>query len=262
MLADLLRKIIPARWRPVRYLENLTRDRAGGRVLAGPFVGMQYIRTSQGSALIPKLLGSYEKELAVCVEGACALRPDAVIDVGAAEGYYAVGMALRNPSARVTAFEMDEKGRYALAEMIQLNEVADRVRVRGKCEPADLQASLDGAVRPLVVCDAESYELVLLDPAAVPGLNGAHILVELHDFMHRGLAETVAGRFMTTHRLTRIWQEERAAAEFPYATVYTRLLPKSYLAWAVNEWRPEQMSWFWMEPLSFPDESPGTGPAT
>lgn len=68
MLADLLRKIIPTGWRPVRYLENLTRECTGGRVLAGPFAGMRYIRTSQGSALIPKLLGSYEKELAACVE--------------------------------------------------------------------------------------------------------------------------------------------------------------------------------------------------
>ena len=249
MLADFLRKITPVDWRPVRYLENLTWDQAGGRVPAGPFAGMRYIRASQGSALIPKLLGSYERELTASVEAACALRPDRIIDAGAAEGYYAVGLALRNSSTHVVAFEMEEKGRQALAEMVRLNAVEGRVQIRGKCEAADLQEALAGAARPLVVCDVESYELVLLDPAAVPRLCGAHILVELHDFLQRGLAETIEERFTATHWVTRIWQEERAAAEFPYATVYTRLLPKSYLRWAVDEWRPERMSWFWMEPL-------------
>ena len=261
MLADLFRKMIPAHWRPIRYLENLTRDRVSGRVLAGPFAGMRYIRAAQGSALIPKLLGSYEKELAAAVEAACALRPDTIIDAGAAEGYYAVGLALRNPSAHVIAFEMEDTGRRALGEMIRLNAVEDRVQICGRCEPADLEAALAGAVRSLVVCDVESYELMLLDPVAVPALHGAHILVELHDFMSRGLAEAIEERFTTTHRVTRIWQQERTRGEFPYATLYTRLLPKSYLDWTVSEWRPEQMSWFWMEPSLPHDEPPGTGQA-
>lgn len=249
MLGTLFRKIIPASWRPVRYLENLTRARVEGRVLAGPFAGMRYIHTSVGSAYIPKLLGIYEKELAAAVDAACGLEPDTIIDVGAAEGYYAVGLALRNPAVRITAFEMQAEGRQALEEMVELNAVAERVQVLGKCEPADLQKALANTARPLVVCDVESYELTLLDPVAVPALCSAHILVELHDFLHRGLAETLEPRFSATHRVTRIWQEEREAKEFPFATWYTRLLPKSYLRWAVNEWRPERMSWFWMEPL-------------
>lgn len=250
MLGNLLRKIVPASWRPIRYLENLTRSRVGSRVLAGPFAGMRYIRSSYFSAYIPKLLGSYEKELVAAVEAGCGLRPDAIIDVGAAEGYYAVGLALRNPSARVIAFEMEEDGRRALGEMRQLNSVVERVQILGRCEPPDLQAALTAASRSLVVCDVESYELALLDPVAVPALREAHILVELHDFLHRGLAETIEPRFTATHRVTRIWQQERAWQEFPFATLYTRLLPKSYLRWAVDEWRPERMSWFWMEPLA------------
>ena len=261
MLANFFRKVVPARWRPIRYLESLTRERVGGRVFAGPFTGMNYIRSAQGSALVPKLLGIYERELAAAVEAACALRPDAVIDVGAAEGYYAVGLALRNPQARVIAFEMEAAGRASLAEMVHLNQVEDQVSIHGKCEPADLQGALAGSVRPVVVCDVESYELTLLDPAAVPALRGAHILVELHDFLHRGLAETIESRFAASHRVTRIWQQERTRGEFPYATLYTRLLPKSYLDWAVSEWRPEQMSWFWMEPSLPHDEPPGTGQA-
>ncbi len=219
------------------------------RVLAGPFRGMRYIDTSFYSAYIPKLAGLYEKELAMVVETACERRLNPIVDIGAAEGYFAVGFALRNPDAHVIAFEMQEGGRTALNEMITLNDVRERVQVRAKCEPADLQTVLGCAARPLVVCDVEGYELMLLNPAAVPALTNAHILVELHDFIEPGLAETLESRFSGTHRLTRIWQVDRSPDEFPFSTVYTRLLPTSYLAWAVSEWRPERMSWFWMEPI-------------
>ena len=246
----LLRKMIPSRWRPVEYLPNLTWERTGGRVLAGPFAGMRYAHHSHGSVYIPKLLGIYERELSASVEAICALAPDRIIDAGAAEGYYAVGLALRLPSTQVIAYEMEAAGRTFLAEMVSLNGVEGRVEIRGKAEPAELQAALEGTARPLVVCDVEGYELVLLDPGAVPALRGTHILVELHDFVHQGLSETIEQRFAPTHRVTRIWQEERESSEFPYATTYTRLLPKTYLNRTVTERRPERMSWFWMEPLS------------
>lgn len=249
MLAKFLRWVIPARWRPIGYLENLVREKTGRRVVQGPFAGMRYIDHSYFSAYMPKLLGIYEKELNACVEAACDLKPDLIVDIGAAEGYYAVGLALRNPQTPVVAFEMQPAGREALLEMVRLNEVEGRVDIRGKCEPGDLQNVLASAQKPLVVCDVESYELVLLDSEAVPALRSTHILVELHDFMHRGLAETLEKRFASTHRVTRIWQDEREMSEFPASTLYTRLLPKSYIRWAVSEWRPERMSWFWMEPL-------------
>jgi hypothetical protein len=171
-----------------------------------------------------------------------------VVDVGAAEGFYAVGLALRNPQARVLAFEMAERGRALLAEMARLNGVAGRVEIRGKCEPADLQAALGNAVRPLVVCDVEGHEERLLNPQTVPPLRGASVLAEMHDFVRPGITEEIQRRFAATHRVQRLWQEPRTAADFPYRTLGTALLPKSYLDWAVSEWRPERMSWLWMEP--------------
>ena len=78
---------------------------------------MRCIGNAAGNAHIhiPKLLGVYERELNPYIEQACALNFPLIVDVGAAEGYYAVGMALRNPSARVIAFEMDARAREALA---------------------------------------------------------------------------------------------------------------------------------------------------
>lgn len=248
MITRLLRALLPARYRPVGYLEHLVRTRTGARVMSGPFQGMQYVHASSGSAFIPKLLGIYERELHACVESACSMDFPLIIDAGAAEGYYAVGMAQRNPHAHVIAYEMEDRARSLLTQMVQLNAVSDRVEIRAKCEPADLQSALGQAARALVICDVEGYEDVLLRPDEVPALRSAHLLVEMHDFVTPGITEDITKRFTHSHQISRIWQEPRQRDEFPYRTFVTALLPGRYLDWAVGEWRPERMSWLWMEP--------------
>jgi predicted RNA methylase len=206
------------------------------------------VEDSVGSAYIPKLLGIYENELAAQVEEICRRKPGLIVDIGAAEGYYAIGLAVRNPQAKVIAFEMEPKGQAALREMSTLNEVSNRVEVRGKCEPSDLAATLENTGEPVVICDVEGYEEKLLDPQAVPALAKAAILVELHDFIIPGITKELQQRFATTHRIEHIWQQPRSRSQFPWRTFGTMLLPKSYLDWSVSEWRPTRMAWLWMEP--------------
>lgn len=248
MIDKILRALIPQRLRPIGYLTSLTRERTGCAVRQGPFAGMAYVKVSQGSAYIPKLLGIYERELAPQVEALVGRNPRLIVDVGAAEGYYAVGLARRLPQARVIAYEMEPGGQTALRDMAKLNRVDNRLDVRGKCEPSDLDAALADEPAPVVVCDVEGYEEKLLDPVAVPALKRAAILVELHDFIIPRITETLKERFGHTHRIEHIWQESRHRDEFPWKTSGTRLLPKSYLDWAVSEWRPVKMAWLYMEP--------------
>jgi predicted O-methyltransferase YrrM len=232
----------------IGYLKHLAQERTKSTVAAGPFAGLKYGDVSQGSAYIPKLLGIYERELTPQVTEIVSLNPKLIVDIGAAEGYYAVGLARLIPSARVIGFEMEFKGRAALSAMAALNSVSDRVEVRGKCEAADLVNALGDETSAVVICDVEGYEVVLLDPVTVPGLSQNAILVELHDFLVPGLRDTIRSRFAATHEITLVTQEIRSREEFPWRTLGTALLPKSYLDWAVSEWRPVVMEWYWMVP--------------
>lgn len=243
-----LNSLIPQRLRPIGYLNHLTKSKTGKAVRSGPFAGMLYVDDSQGSCYIPKLLGTYERELHEAVGVIIASKPRCIIDLGAAEGYYAVGLARRLPEAHVLAFEMEERGRKALTEMAALNGVSSRVEVRGKCEPADLALSLESSGDAVVICDVEGYEKELLNPASTPALAACIILVELHDFIVEGLYELLVERFAATHRITRIWQADRNVREFPWSTFGTRIMPREYLQWAVNEWRPVRMSWLLLVP--------------
>jgi hypothetical protein len=251
-LLTLARKLIPEGFRPIGYLTELTRQRCDLRVQSGPFQGMRYIERATGSAYIPKLLGIYERELHLIVEQACGLGFSLIIDIGAAEGYYAVGMALRNGQARIEAFEMDVDGMSALTAMIALNGVSEQITVNGFCDPHSLNTKLENNnSKTLVICDVEGNEKVLLDSDLVPGLNSSWILVELHEWLSPTITSLLKDRFAATHRISHVWQEPRHSGEYPFRTFWTTLLPSSYLDWTVSEWRPEQMSWLWMEPLAF-----------
>jgi predicted O-methyltransferase YrrM len=182
------------------------------------------------------------------VESVVASGASRIVDLGAAEGYYAVGLALRLPQAEVIAFEMEPAGQQALAEMIQLNEVSKQVSIRGKAEPEDLRLLLEDPRDTVIICEVEGYESVLLNPETVPQLSQCSILVELHDFLIPGLTETLKTRFAATHHIEHILQEPRFRTDFPWRTLGTTLLPKRYLDWAVSEWRPVRMAWLWMTP--------------
>jgi hypothetical protein len=248
VIANFIRRVVPKRFRPIGYLEHLVSTNTADCVNGGPFAGMRYIHGAVGSAYVPKLLGIYERELNACIEQACALNFPLIVDIGAAEGYYAVGMALRNPDARIVAFEMEGRGRKALQEMAKLNELGPRIEIHEKCGCDDLQSILTDLKRALVICDVEGNEDELLNPVVIPTLARTHVLVETHDFVLRGITESLIQRFSPTHDIQRIWQQPRQRADMPYRAIGATLLPRRYLDWAVSEWRPERMSWLWMEP--------------
>lgn len=149
------------------------------RVLAGPFAGMRYIEATVHGCIAPHWIGSAECELHDDIETLIARRPMQVVNVGSAEGYYAVGLAKRLPHARVAAFDVDPFARAALRRLAALNRVRDRLEIGGWCLHAALEA-LCSRTKTLIVCDIEGGEYELLDPARVPSLRGADILVELH----------------------------------------------------------------------------------
>lgn len=244
-----VQRFAPQAIRPRRYFESLARRRTGQKVISGPFAGMRYVDRSIGSSYIPKLLGIYERELAAIIDRIIAMRPSVIVDVGAAEGYYAVGLAWRTPSARVIAFETEESGRAAVAEMAKLNGVADRLEQFATCEPQGLRDALAAGPDPVLVMDVEGYEDVLLDPSRVPELARTTILVELHEFVIPGITDTITRRLEKTHRIEHVWAEDRSATEFPWRTVVTRLLPHRYTGHAVSERRPPGMSWYFARPI-------------
>jgi len=194
----------------IKAVEQAIIGRYGMIVNGGPFQGMRYLPESGGSALAPKLVGSYEAEISAMIEEYCTHdRAVTVVDVGCDEGYYAVGMAFRLPLARVYAFDINPQAQSDCRKMAVLNNVQDRVFIEGECTAARLEQLLHP--EDLLICDCEGCEVFLLDPAKTPALKQVRMIVELHDseYLDRNITPTLVARFQATHTIQLVTAQPR-----------------------------------------------------
>jgi hypothetical protein len=211
----------------------------GWSVLDGPSRGLRYSRMSGGvvNDLGAKLAGTYESCLHEVLEAAIAAEPALVINIGSAEGYYAVGLALRLPAAQVVAVDTSDVARVLCRRLARGNRVDQRVTVL----PSLSNSIPPHQGRPLFIFDCEGAERELLDPVAIPALEGANILAEMHEFVDPRMVPICADRFRATH-LVQIIDEIPPDA----SVAALRHLSEPDRAALLDEQRPGPMRWLWM----------------
>jgi hypothetical protein len=229
-----------AKWRSI-VLANTLAQRGGAQVSAGPFAGMHYsVRTSEGGRA-PRLVGTYEASLHPVIETVVARGYPQVLDIGSAEGYYAVGLARRMPGTLVHARDSDPQARALCADLARANGVEDRLQIGPEVTHADLSLCADAPT--FVLCDIEGAEADLLDPDRAPALRQADILVEVHEAVVPGLVGLLTRRFQSSHRITRIDRKLRPDLLPDWAEGLSDL-DRLLLLW---EWRTTPTPWLWME---------------
>ena len=162
--------------------------------------------------LVPRLAGTFELELHGAVAALIEARPRLVVNIGAADGYYAVGMALHLPDAEVIAYEADPNRSRICSSVIELNGAQDRVDLRGLCTPEAL-AQLNPPPGTAVVCDVDGAERELIDPARVGWLREATLLIEVHESLAAGVTATLEERLGASHSLEWIEPSRRYLAD-------------------------------------------------
>jgi hypothetical protein len=188
-----------AAWR-LALLKDKYVKQYGSKVQSGPLKGLDFTLEQTDGCLIPKLMGCYEKNLHPFFEQAMSKGYDTVVDIGCAEGYYAVGMAMKMPEAEVFAHDISEKAREACSALAKRNGVENRVHVGGIFSGEDFEPLKAG--RTLVVCDIEGAEKELLDPVRYPNLKNLDLIVEVHDCYSPGLSSVLAERFAGSHNIS------------------------------------------------------------
>jgi hypothetical protein len=243
-MTKFLRSLVPVRLHPGEVADRHLKTLLGNSIVtSGPFAEMRYIDRASGSAHIPKLIGSYEMELHGWIEQLRDKRFGTIIDIGAAEGYYAVGLALIFPNAAVIAYEASADARSMLFEMAAINGIQDRVEIRGICLPSDLRTLPQSEV--LILMDVEGTEIELLDPEN-PMFRSATILFESHQ--DRNLIQAkILDPFSPTHSWTRVSSRPRSQMDIKHLNSFTRW----WIRKVCSSWTAERdciQDWFLFSP--------------
>lgn len=188
-------EVLEHKERGIRIIKTISPDL---KVLQGPFEGLQYPHIDITEAtLVPKIAGSYESQLNSIVERIIEKGYSDIIDVGCAEGYYAVGFARRMPATTIHAFDINKKDLEFCALMATKNDVSN-ISFNSFCSPRTLLDFVSTG-RTLVFCDAEGYELELFTPEVISKLRNTDFLIELHDTVNPQLSSILKSRFINTH---------------------------------------------------------------
>lgn len=222
------------------------------KVQHGPFMGLRYgAQEALGSTLVPKLLGSYESELHFWLNTVAEKDYGVVVDIGCAEGYYAVGLATLLPDARVFAYDIEPAARASCRKMAQRNGVTDRLTIGEFCNPTTLR-SLDLTPRSLIISDCEGYELQLFDEETVAHLTQVDLVIECHDVFGAPITRTLIERFSDSHGVTIVEtipdHQKALELEYPelegepfpvrlYMVEERRLAPQNFLILEAKETR-------------------------
>jgi hypothetical protein len=206
------------------------------QVASGPFKGLTMDYDALPVHGAPKLLGTYEKEIGGFVEDAIAKSPSRVVNVGASDGYYAVGLARRLPEAKIFVADADPKSVRATTHNAKLNGVSDRIVAIGIIQRGSFAKYLTSPGE-LVVMDCEGAEFGLLDPKCDPVLNSTNIIVEVHS--HAGSFQALADRFAVTHNVKVARSTDRTPSDLSIT------IPEVDLVDAMHEGRSSEV-WLYM----------------
>ena len=213
-------------------------DTFGNHVVGGPFKGMyvdQRVAWKDGN-IGKKLLGVYESELhpyiyRIINRFRFAVYPN-IVNIGSAEGYYAVGLARTIPSSRVRAIDTNQESLDILVENARQNSCLERVTAEKSFTPE---------ITDLIFADCEGCELQLFEKPIIDQLTKCVLLIETHDFMyeHKHVTQPLVQRFSATHNVEVI-------PPVPGKREVT--LPDGELVLIIDELRPTEANWIYCEP--------------
>ncbi len=240
-LNQLLR--LMGRWRAT-LITNTFVQHHGVKVYSGPFKDMEYLDYATEGCLVPRLLGCYEDELHADLHRFAEMGVDTLVDIGCAEGYYAVGLARFMPALQVHAFDTDPKARSACADLAAKNGVADRIHIGGKFSGEMFEQFVDR--NTLVFIDAEGFEDEIMNPELFPALAQLNIIMETHPMFRPGVVRRMQERFTPTHDIKVHYQKPKTL-ELPEWLQQLGHLDQLIAVW---EFRSGPTPWFVMTPKS------------
>lgn len=184
-------------------------------VQQGPFKGMvinedQFWGQGDRSS---KILGLYEKEIQDLI---VSIQKDknysTFVDIGGADGFFAIGSLVNNLFEKCEVFEISKRGRISIQKNSKQNNVYDSIKIHDKASKRSL-IKIDNINNSLILCDIEGGEYELFDEKLINEIHPSDIIIEIHKDKENSLVN-FEKRFTKSYSLTKITQEPRSLKNF------------------------------------------------
>ena len=245
---NFVKNLLPQKLRSRFFLDELL---STPLVRSGIFQGMTYVKEAVGSALLAKLIGCYEKELESIFRNLSAKNVRVVFDIGAAEGYYAVGLARLLPDISLLAFEASEPGKDLSAVLAKANQVEGRIQILGTCTEELLLGCMRLHKPDFLLMDIEGGEIQLMTSRLVDLLADTEMLIEVHPFAAPGVVNILCEKTKSTHSVKAIHPVPRVYRDYWKSLSFLQrfFCGKTLLAY-MGEGRGEESYWLHFSPSS------------
>jgi hypothetical protein len=222
----------------------------GSTVAYGPFRGLTFSTTNNlwGDERGAMILGLYEQEILDTLVGIPRDKYKVFVDLGAADGYYAIGSLVAEMFDEAYAFEASEDRRKVISENAMLNGVAGRIHIRGAADRNFYKLIPSNALAASVILvDIEGEEFSLFDRELFGALRNSIVIIELHDDSEDKLAvlRDSAAEFFNVYEMTTTVRDMSKFDELRKFSDTDRWL-------LCSEGRPERMTWFRLDPKCAP----------
>tara|TARA_Y100001968_G_scaffold66625_1_gene57476 strand:- start:240 stop:1073 length:834 start_codon:yes stop_codon:yes gene_type:complete len=157
-----------------------------GTVKYGPFKGLRLTQDTWWGQLDlgSQCLGLYEKEILEFIKNIEEGQFTNFIDIGAADGYYAVGILSTGKIQRSICFEKTDEGREAIRTNWKKNGSIGQLVVKGKANIKSIGTLTKYDLeKSLILIDIEGGEFDLLSNDILYKFRHSKILLEIHNWV-------------------------------------------------------------------------------
>lgn len=218
-------------------------------VAYGPFKGLRlsektwWSRPSRASMF----LGLYESEVLHSLMKKPS-RCKNFIDIGAADGYYAVGALKSGEFEKSFCFEISKKGQGAILENASLNGLERDVTVLGEANKISISQIPEYIIEnSLVMVDIEGAEFDLINEDFLQKFRSSIVMIELHEWMVVDGSEKLAALLKLankTHNITELKTGARDLSNFNEL----KMLSDTDRWLICSEGRARLMTWLRLDP--------------
>ena len=184
-------------------------------VQEGPFKGM-VIREDQfwgPGDKASKILGLYEKEIQNLINQIQEKNNfPTFIDIGGADGFFAVGSVKNNLFKNCEVFEISKRGRLSIEKSAIKNNVNDQISIKGEADEKILSL-IENINNSVILCDIEGSEYDLFSEKLIKNMHPSNVIIEIHKNSNISLNE-FEDKFKNLFSITKITQGPRSLKDF------------------------------------------------